>query len=140
GAARGCQRPGPGCRDPGDREQEKKMKKMQTDVFQVKRTTFPMAESDPTMNWSRRHFLRLTGAGIVGMAGTAVTGWPNAWAADPSQDPELLPGDPAHAWLREVYNVVWGANDSTPTNAARIYCYLSIAMYESAASASSSLR
>jgi hypothetical protein len=59
------------------------------------------------------------------MAGTAVTGWPKALVADASHDPDFLPGDAAHAWLREVYNVVWGANDSTPTNAARIYCYLS---------------
>jgi hypothetical protein len=74
------------------------------------------------------------------MAGVAATRWPIAFAADPSGDPDLLPGDPAHAWLREVYNVVWAANDSLPTNAARIYCYLAIAMYESVASSSSSLR
>ena len=69
---------------------------------------FPMAASDPTVQWSRRGFLRLTGVGMVAMAGTAVTGWPNAWAADAARDPEILPGDAAHAWLREVYNVVWG--------------------------------
>ena len=125
---------------PVPREQEKKMKTTKTEVSKVKRMRFPMAASDPTMQWSRRRFLRLTGAGMVAMAGTAVTGWPKAWAADAARDPELLPGDAAHAWLREVYNVVWGANDSTPTNAARIYCYLSVAMYESVASASSSLR
>src|SRR5215207_7355029 len=111
------------------------MKTMKTEVFQVKRMRFPMAASDPTMQWSRRRFLRLTGAGMVVMAGTAATGWPKAWAADPTRDPDLLPGDAAHAWLREVYNVVW-ENDTTPTNAARIYCYLSVAMYESVASAS----
>ena len=116
------------------------MKTTKAEVFPAMRRKFPKAASDPTMQWSRRGFLRLTGAGMVAMAGTAVTGWPKAWAADPTRDPELLPGDAAHAWLREVYNVVWEANDSTPTNAARIYCYLSVAMYESVASASSSLR
>ena len=114
------------------------MKMTKTDVSHLNR--FPMAASDPTVQWSRRSFLRLTGAGVVGIAGSAVTGWPSAWAADSARDPELLPGDTAHAWLQEVYNVVWGANDSTPTNAARIYCYLSVAMYESVAPSSSSLR
>jgi hypothetical protein len=57
---------------------------------------------------------------------------------DPTRDPDLLPGDAAHTWLREVYKVVWN-NDNTPTNAARIYCYLAVAMYESVAPASSSL-
>jgi len=102
------------------------MKTTKTEVSYVNR--FPRAASDPTVQWSRRGFLRLTGVGMVAMAGTAVTGWPNAWAADAARGPENLPGDAAHAWLREVYNVVWGANDSTPTNAARIYCYLSVAM------------
>jgi hypothetical protein len=116
------------------------MKTKKTEVLKVKRMTLPMAASDPTTLWSRRAFLRLTGVGMVGIAGTAITGWPTAFAADSSRDPELLPGDAAHAWLREVYNVVWRANDSTPTNAARIYCYLAIAMYESVASSSSSLQ
>lgn len=112
------------------------MKRTKTEVVQVTRKP----ASDPTTHWSRRGFLRVTGAGMIGMAGTAIIGWPNALAADAARDPELLPGDAAHAWLKEVYNVVWGANDSLPTNAARIYCYLSIAMYESVAPASSGLR
>jgi hypothetical protein len=76
---------------------------------------------------------------MVGLAGTATTGWAERSTMDPARDPDLLPGDAAHAWLQEVYNVVWNS-DSTPTNAARIYCYLAVAMYESVAPASSGLR
>jgi hypothetical protein len=39
-----------------------------------------------------------------------------------------------------VYDVVWHGGTNTPTNAARIYCYLSIAMYESVAPSTSTLR
>ena len=96
-----------------------------------------MAGSDPTVEWRRRRFLKLTGAA---MAGTAVAGGAESWTADPARDPDLLPGDSAHAWLRAVYDIVWEFFNSTPTNAARIYCYLSVAMYESVAPASSTLR
>jgi len=105
----------------------------------VKPMRFRMAASDPAADWSRRRFLRLTGAGMVGIAGTAATGWAEPSTMDPTRDPDLLPGDAAHAWLREVYNVVWHTGN-TPTNAARIYCYLAVAMYESIAPASSELR
>lgn len=90
---------------------------------------------------SRRGFLGLTGAGVAGAAGLATVAWAaESSGAGPTRDPDLLPGDAAHAWVRAVYKTVWDGGSATPTNAARIYCYLSIAMYESVAPASSILR
>ena len=98
-----------------------------------------------TTAWTRRRFLGAAAVGLVGVAGAATTGtaiadWlPGSSGADPARDPDLLPGDAAHLWLRATYDVVWHEG-STPTNAARIYGYLAVAMYESVAPASSSLR
>ena len=91
--------------------------------------------------WSRRGFLGLAGLGVAGAAGTAVAAWlPEAAPSDSTRDPDLLPGDAAHAWLRAVYETIWQGGAATPTNAARIYCAVSVAMYESVAPASNSLR
>ena len=68
------------------------MKTTKTKVFDVNWMRSSMAAPDPTKQWNRRGFLRLTG---VGMVGAAVTVWPNALAADSARDPELLPGDAA---------------------------------------------
>ena len=95
-----------------------------------------------TTQWSRRAFLGLSGAGLVAAAGltsTAVAGMLQSPATDPARDPELLPGDAAHLWLRSVYDVVWHEGN-TPTNAARIYCAVAVAMYESVAPSSGTLR
>lgn len=92
---------------------------------------------------SRRGFLGLTGAGALGLAGgtgLAAAGLLGEQSSDPSRDPDVLPGDAAHAWVRAAYDVVWHGGSSTPTNAARIYCALAVAMYESVAPASGSLR
>jgi membrane-associated phospholipid phosphatase len=92
---------------------------------------------------SRRRFLGMAGAGLASMtvAGVAGAGGLSSQPApDPSRDPDLMPGDAAHAWMKAFYDIVWHGGSSTPTNAARIYCYLSIAMYESVAPASDSLR
>ncbi len=43
-------------------------------------------------------------------------------------------GECAHAWMTTVYDVVW-PEGLTPTNAARVYAYCAIAMYEAAAPA-----
>src|SRR5688500_304453 len=101
-----------------------------------------MADKDPGV--TRRRFFRLAGAGAAGLAGVAGLA-AGGWAAEPGtsnaiRDPDLLPGDAAHAWMRAVYDMFWHANDSTPTGAARTYCLLTVAMYESVAPASSSLR
>lgn len=102
-----------------------------------------MAEPDHKTALGRRAFLGLAGAsllGIAGMARGATAQWlPEPLPADPSRDPDVLAGDWAHAWLRAVYDTVW-QEGHTPTNAARIYCYLAVAMYESVAPASSALR
>jgi hypothetical protein len=92
---------------------------------------------------SRRGFLGMAGAGLAGVAvaGVAAAGRPEGSPPPhPGRDPDSIPGDPAHAWVQAVYDVVWHGGSSTPTNAARIYCYLSIAMYEAVAPSSSSLR
>lgn len=96
--------------------------------------------SAPT--WTRRGFLGVAGAGLAGaaVAGVAAAGGLPSSAPDPERDPDLMPGDAAHAWVRAVYEVVWHEGSSTPTNAARIYGYVSLAMYESVAPAATSLR
>ena len=92
---------------------------------------------------SRRGFLGMAGAGLAGMAvaGVATAGGPPG-PPPPSgtRDPDLMSGEAAHAWVKAFYDVVWHGGSSTPTNAARIYCYLSVAMYESVVPASASLR
>ena len=52
-----------------------------------------MAASDPATDWSRRRFLSLTGAGMIGIAGTAATGWAEP-STDPTRDPDLSPVTP----------------------------------------------
>ena len=98
------------------------------------------ADREPTA-LSRRSFLGMAAgfAGAVGMGGVAQAGWLGASGTDPARDPDLLPGDAAHAWLWSVYQVVWHEGN-TPTNAARIYGYLAATMYEAVAPASSTLR
>lgn len=99
---------------------------------------------DRSAAWTRRGVLALGGAGLAGAAGAAAATWLPASApspsVSPSRDADAVPGDAAHAWLRAVYDVVWHGGSSTPTNAARIYCYVSIAMYEAVAPSSSTLR
>lgn len=93
--------------------------------------------------WTRRGFLGLAGAGVVGTVGGAgfAAGILGQSAADaPTRDPDLLSGEAAHAWVRAFYDIVWHGGSATPTNAARIYCALAVAMYESVAPASGSLR
>jgi membrane-associated phospholipid phosphatase len=107
------------------------------------REVFGMTASDRTASWSRRRFLVLAGAGLAGMTGMtgiASAGLLQESSSNPTRDPDLLTGDSAHAWVKAVYNVVWNGGSSTPTNAARIYCALAVAMYESVAPASSTLR
>jgi PAP2 superfamily len=93
---------------------------------------------------SRRRFLGLAGAGAAGLAGAgglASVGWAlESGPSAPTRDPDLLPGDAAHRWVRAVYQAVWDAFESTPTSAARTYCLLAVAMYESVAPASGDLR
>jgi hypothetical protein len=88
--------------------------------------------------WTRRGFLGLAGAGLVGTA--AATWLPSSSASETTRDPDLLTGDAAHAWVRTLYDLVWHGGASTPTNAARIYCYVSVAMYEAVAPATGTLR
>lgn len=89
--------------------------------------TSPAARSTA---WTRRGFMGLAGAGLVSaVGGTAAARLPESSVSDATRDADLLPGSTAHAWLRAVYDVVWHGGSSTPTNAARIYCAVSIAMY-----------
>jgi hypothetical protein len=53
--------------------------------------------------------------------------------------PELMSPECANAWMGAVYGVVW-SEGITPTNAARIYSYIAIAMYEAVAPLTSTLR
>ncbi len=93
------------------------------------------------VDWTRRRFLGLAGAGVAGGLGLATAAWsPQSSASDPTRDPDLLLGGAAHAWVQAMYDVVWHGGSSTPTNAARIYCALSVAMYEAVAPLSSTLR
>lgn len=100
--------------------------------------TSPAARSTA---WTRRGFMGLAGAGLVSaVGGTAAARLPESSVSDATRDADLLPGSTAHAWLRAVYDVVWHGGSSTPTNAARIYCAVSIAMYEAVAPSSAMLR
>jgi hypothetical protein len=83
---------------------------------------------------SRRGFL----TGVAAVAATASTGAigtavPTAAAAagPPSQDPQALPPDVANDWIDVLYDVVL-AEGLTPPNAARVYNYCTLAMYEAA--------
>ena len=101
-----------------------------------------MILSERARAMSRRRFLGLAGVGIAGVAVAGVAsagGPPRPLVPDPSRDPDVLPGDAAHAWVQAFYDVVWNGGSNTPTNAARIYCYLAVTMYESVAPASDSL-
>ena len=100
-----------------------------------------MAAERRTATWTRRGFLGLTAAGLASAAGMTGMATAARLTAGPEQarDPDVLPGYSAHAWLWAVYQVVW-REGNTPTNAARIYGYLAVAMYEAVAAASSTLR
>jgi hypothetical protein len=101
----------------------------------------PTPGIEQATTWSRRGVLGLAGLGLAGAAGTAMAALlPETAPTDSTRDPDLLPGDAAHAWLRAVYETIWRGGAATPTNAARIYCAVSVAMYESVAPASGSLR
>ncbi len=100
-----------------------------------------MPSADRGAAWTRRGFLGAASAGLVGVASAPATA--RSSETSPSRattDADLLRGDAAHAWLRAVYDVVWHGGSSTPTNAARIYCYVAIAMYEAVAPSSDTLR
>lgn len=75
---------------------------------------------------------------LGGVALGAVAGPAIAARARPD-DPGNLPPDAANAWMATIYDVVW-PGDLTPTNAARVYAYFSIAMYEAVVPGSSRLR
>jgi hypothetical protein len=79
------------------------------------------------------------GLGVAGVAGPAIGGLAAPAAAAGIRDPERMPPDCANAWVSTLYDVVW-AEGPSPTNAARLYNYLAIAMYEAVAPYSSTLR
>ncbi|MBW3627630.1 MAG: vanadium-dependent haloperoxidase [Actinobacteria bacterium] len=83
---------------------------------------------------SRRRFL----AGVAGVAASAsaggvITALPAGAAptGPPSQSPGALPPDVANDWIDVLYDVVL-AEGLTPPNAARVYNYCTLAMYEAA--------
>lgn len=68
-----------------------------------------------------------TGATVAALPGTALA----AAGGPPSQSPRALPPDVANDWIETLYDVVL-AEGLTPPNAARIYNYCTLAMYEAA--------
>ncbi|HEV2809321.1 MAG TPA: hypothetical protein VGV93_02850, partial [Acidimicrobiales bacterium] len=68
-----------------------------------------------------------TGATVAALPGTALA----SPAGPPSQSPTALPPDVANDWIETLYDVVL-AEGLTPPNAARIYNYCTLAMYEAA--------
>jgi hypothetical protein len=79
----------------------------------------------------------LLGAG--GVAGLAAAGQPFAAYSVDVRDPDLMSSACANDWFLSLYDVVW-AEGPSPTNAARIYNYCTLAMYEAVAPHSASLR
>ena len=81
---------------------------------------------------SRRNVLA---GGVGGLTALALGAHPTAASAITGH-PDL--GDSsaecAHSWMSTIYDVVW-PEGLTPTNAARVYAYCAIAMYEAAAPA-----
>ncbi|NEE01571.1 vanadium-dependent haloperoxidase [Phytoactinopolyspora halotolerans] len=84
---------------------------------------------------SRRAAL-LGGLGGVVLGATPLTGAAGGTSAG---DPSRQPPDTANAWMAAVYDVVW-PEDLTPTNAARVYNYIAIAMYEAVVPGTQHLR
>ena len=80
---------------------------------------------------SRRSFIA---GGVGGVIATAVSGAPppaTAGVLDRSRV-EQSTAEVAHAWISTIYDVVW-PEGLTPPNAARVYAYCAIAMYEAVA-------
>jgi hypothetical protein len=99
-----------------------------------------MRGPEPVPVVSRRGLLVATGglAGLAGVAGVAGLG-PAAHSAGAGRDPDLMDAACANDWMSALYDVVWVEGPS-PTNAARIYNYSALAMYEAVACVSTSLR
>jgi hypothetical protein len=86
----------------------------------------------------RRHVL----AAALGVGLVAPTGWlPEARAAGTAAPagPDLLPAGCPADWVTTLFDVTW-AEAPSPTNAARMYAYCAIAMYEAVAPHTSGLR
>lgn len=91
---------------------------------------------------SRRGLILGAGGLTATTAATAAAGAaPHARAAEGGavRDPDLMPADCANDWMDALYDVVW-AEGPSPTNAARIYNYAALAMYEAVVPASGGLR
>ncbi|HEV2811202.1 MAG TPA: hypothetical protein VGV93_12500, partial [Acidimicrobiales bacterium] len=83
---------------------------------------------------SRRRFLAgMAGVAASASAGGVITARPAVAAptGPPSQSPGALPPDVANNWIDVLYDVVL-AEGLTPPNAARVYNYCTLAMYEAA--------
>jgi hypothetical protein len=96
----------------------------------------------PSSRLVSRRGLILGAAGLS--TGLAATGGltlglaTSAFAAD-ARDPEVMSPECANDWLLALYDVVW-AEGPSPTNAARIYNYCALAMYEAVAPHTTTLR
>ncbi len=83
----------------------------------------------PARGASRRSLLI---GGVGGLAGLALAGTSLPAHAAGSRPGTDSSAETAHAWMATVYDVVW-PEGLTPTNAARVYAYCAIAMYEAVA-------
>jgi hypothetical protein len=80
---------------------------------------------------SRRTFLA---GGLGSLMAATLSGYPSPASAAAIRRPgsEALTAEVAHSWMATIYDVVW-PEGLTPPNAARVYAYCAIAMYEAVA-------